>query len=380
MSRCWSDLPAAWAPLAPLSGDGGPQARVDQELDGRSRERFGGNEGRLAAPLARRSLGEAMLVAHRLVLPHDGEPRVDGRDHVRDIAHVGAPRPDPVIALARCAAERLEVRPEAPCQVQVVDHVAVALPRAQRHLYVACHRRGARAPFHDGAHPPELDAVSGADVELAGRTLGDDVDGLATVGDVSVHAHAVAKVHPLPVHEAKRVQARGERTAADMGGEGGMGGLSVKCEPEPCGGQCVVREEVPVERVEHHCDVDALERPGLDHLDLAAPPFLGGSAQEHDLTPRGLGHGGSGDEGADSPGRDEVVPTGVTDPRKRVVFGENRDARPTSEASACAESRGHTGDAELHAVPAGRQELAQPPARLVLLEAQLGVRMDAPRE
>ena len=62
--------------------------------------------------LAAGTLGEPVLVAEALALVADREPRMDRGHGVRHVAHVGAPRADPPVDLARGTAQRREVAAE----------------------------------------------------------------------------------------------------------------------------------------------------------------------------------------------------------------------------------------------------------------------------
>src|SRR6185436_3808681 len=92
------------------------------------------------------------------------------------------------------AAQRLEGGAEAARDREVVLHFAITLTDGQIHLYASRQGGSARATFDDGGDAFELGLERRAHGEFAGGVFGDDVDGLAAVGDVAVHAHAVAEV------------------------------------------------------------------------------------------------------------------------------------------------------------------------------------------
>ena len=96
-------------------------------------------------------------------------------------------------------------------------------------------------------------------------------------------------------------------------------------------------EEIAVEGMEHHGGVDAGEGPGLEELDLAPAALLGGRADELDRPDDGVALPRQGEEGAERPRRDEVVPAGVADLGQRVVLGEDGDPRPRAAADAGAD-------------------------------------------
>ncbi len=138
--------------------------------------------------------------------------------------------------------------------------------------------------------------------------------------------------------------------------------------------------EIAIEGMKHHGGIDAVEDARLNHLDFAASPLLRGSAQENDLAAGRLGHGRRRDEGPDGAGRDQVVAARVTDPGQRVVLRQDGGARTSPLSSAGSQRGGHSANAVLDPVAPGGHELAEPRARFVLLEAELGVSVDAPRK
>ena len=77
--------------------------------------------------------------------------------------------------------------------------------------------------------------------------------------------------------------------------------------------------------VHHHGGVDAAEGAALEHEDLTAAAFLGGSAEHADGEPEFVRHRGQGQSGPHRRGRDDVVPAGVADGGQRVVLGAHGD-------------------------------------------------------
>ncbi len=274
--------------------------------------------------------GEAVLVAQGDPLADDAKPGVDGRDDVRDVAHVGASGADCTVSLSRVAAQGSKVRSEAARQGHVVDHVAIALSRGDLDVHVARHGGCPRASFDDAPNAIELGPIGRANAELACGALRDDVDSLSAVADVAVDTYSVAEVDALPIDETERIEASRESAAAGVRGNGGVRRSAAKIELEPQRGECRVREEVTIERVEHHGRVDTVEDAGLDHGDLASSALLGGRPQEHDLAAGfvGMGQGGScSHERSGRSCRDEVVSTSMPHARQGIVLGEDGDPR-----------------------------------------------------
>ena len=143
---------------------------------------------------------------------------------------------------------------------------------------------------------------------------------------IAVHAHAVAEVHALPVDEAERLHARGERARPVPRRERRVRRLALEGEVEAGARQRDVRQEIAIERVEHHRRVDAAEDARLEQRDLAAAAFLGGRADELDraLEPRGV-EACSARKAPSAPRGDQVVAARVPDLGKRVVLGEDGD-------------------------------------------------------
>ena len=76
-------------------------------------------------------------------------------------------------------------------------------------------------------------------------------------------------------------------------------------------------------RMDHHCQVDAVEGAPADHELLAATPLFGGCAEDCDTTAERLGDLGDGQPGTKTGGADDVVPAGVADTGKRVVLAQH---------------------------------------------------------
>ena len=244
----------------------------------------------------------------------------------------------------------------------------------------------ASAALDDAAHAFELLAVGGPDAEFACRPFGDDVDGLAAVRDVAMHADAVAEVNPLPVDEPEGVEACRESAGPGVRCRGGMGGRPAELEHQPERGQGRVHEQIAIEGVKHHGGVDAVEDARLDHLDLATPALLGWGPEENDVSTDRIGHRGRSDERAGRRSRDEVVPARVPDAGKGVVLGEDRGARSPrtlrvrTSRVAGAKSGRHSCHPALDRVPSFGEEVREPSAGLVLLESELWVCVDAARQ
>ncbi len=277
------------------------------------------------------------------------------------------------------------MRPEASREGRVGHHVPVTLPHAKGELHVARHRRGSGAALDDRADAFELLAVGRADAEFACGPFGDDVDGLASVRDIPVDADAIVEMNALPVDQTERIEARGESAGSGVWGHRSVRRGPAKLEHEPYRRERRMHQQIAIERVKHHRDVHPLEDARPDHLDLAAATLLGRRSEEDDVPADGIGDAGCGDERADRPGRDQVVPARVTHAGQRVVLGENGRARTPARSTgsgvrARTNGRRHPGDATLDPVPSFRQEVRDPSAGFVLLEAELRVCMDPPGE
>ncbi len=348
---------------------------IGDEVGGREGHRLRGGEHAFLASLAAGAGGEGALVTGGLVPVADRDPRVNRGHHVRDVAHVGGAGADLGVVLGGGAARGAEVVAEAAGDGHVVDEVLVAGARLDIDRDAARQRRAARAALHDRADPGQLREVEGAHGELTRGALGDDVHGLAAVLDVAVHAHAVAEVDPLGVDQVECLHTGSERTRAVPGGDRRVGRLAVKDHVDPHRRERVVRDEIPIERVEHHGRVHPLEDAGVDELDLAAAPLLGRGADELDRAGEGAALLGEREERAERAARDEVVTTRVADLGERVVLREDRDARATL-ADAGAERGRHAAGAALDLDAAALDGLGEPGGGAVLLEAQLGVGVD----
>ena len=125
--------------------------------------------------------------------------------------------------------------------------------------------------------------------------------------------------------------------------------------------------------------VDPLEEAVLDHDGLAAPPFLGRRAEEHDLSGQLIGDRGERDRRPD-PGRGHrVVAAAMAEAGQGVVLGEDPDPRPGPTASATEDAahRGRQPAGRMRdRVPVAGDRLGHPCRRLLFLERHLRVRVD----
>lgn len=145
--------------------------------------------------------------------------------------------------------------------------------------------------------------------------------------------------------------------------------------------------------VRHEDHVQAVERPGVDQVDLASSLLLGGRPQHRDLHGDGRGlrqalQGGlEGQRGGRPYLGDEVVAARVADAGQRVVLAQEGDAeragalRRGGRAPLGAECRvqlvaGPHGPGGARQLPAG-EEAGHGVVRVVLLVGQLGPPPDA---
>ena len=148
------------------------------------------------------------------------------------------------------------------------------------------------------------------------------------------------------------------------------------------GRERVALDVVPVARVVQEGGIDAGEQAVVDHDLLAAPPFLGRRAEEHDLAREVLGDRGQGDRRTDTRRRHRVVAAAVAETRQGVVLGEDPDARAVAATTGerRPDRRRQAARRVLDLEPVFPQDLGDPGGRLVLLECRLRVGVDAVRE
>jgi FAD:protein FMN transferase len=352
-----------------------------EKIQGGSSERLGSVEHGSKPAVALRVVGEPALVAEGFALAANGEPRVDGGDRETHVAHVGRGGTDSRVGLARAASERFEGRPESPRERQVVLHFAVADLVFDFDLDLGGEGRRAGAALDGRDDRRHFGHGDRADREFALSALDDDVRCLTAVGHDAVHAHAVAKAEALGVDQSKHVEASRERAPTVPRCEGRVRGSTAERRDDTLRGERRVREHVAVERMEHHRGVDAFERARLEQADLAASVFLGRCPEELDraLDVRGVPR--EREERTDRRPGDEVVPAGMTDLGQRVVLGKQGDPGSPSRAHAGAEGRLHSAERAFdrdfcHVF----DELRDPAARLLFLEAELRMLVDATRK
>ena len=133
--------------------------------------------------------------------------------------------------------------------------------------------------------------------------------------------------------------------------------------------------------MDHHGGVDVVEHPRFEHDDLAAAALLRRRAHDHQRACDLVHQRRQREARARTHGGDDVVTARVPEARERVVLaqdGHRRPARPA--ASDGPEGRGQVGDPALHLEATGCEFVGQPTAGLDLLEADLGVGVDAVAE
>ena len=136
--------------------------------------------------------------------------------------------------------------------------------------------------------------------------------------------------------------------------------------------------DVPRRGVRHHRGVSALEGAAFQqaYLPAGAQHLLGGRAHHRDGQTCVVSHRSCADARAGGARRDDVVPAGVADAGKRVVFRADDDVQRAG-ALRRAERRRQAADAGFDGEASGVQRLLQPAGRLLLLVAQFRVRVDA---
>ena len=339
------------SPPREFGADALAQVGVREDLRRRARHRLGRDDRRVDAAIARRRRREVVLVKRRR--PSSTIASIGWIDGTTCETSPMSVLPAPAVGSVSFTAARPSASRCAPKTRAVVllRHVAIALRARRSTLDVARHRRRARAALDDRADARELLVVARAHAELARRVSGMMLTRLTAVRDVAVHAHAVAEVDRCPSIEPERVHARGERALAVVRRGRGVRGLPAVRNVYVHNASERVREDVAIERVEHHRRGDALEDAGLDQLDLAAAALFRRRAEEHDLAASRSATGAAPRNAPTRARRDEVVPARVTDLGERVVLGEDRDARAARLSRLRAERRRHAGDAVLDREP-----------------------------
>ena len=151
-------------------------------------------------------------------------------------------------------------------------------------------------------------------------------------------------------------------------------------ERQPLAGQRRVGKQVAIEGMEHHRRVDAFERARLEQPDLAPATLLGGRAEQKHFAAQIIRNRREPEERADGAARDQVVPARVPDFRQRIVLGEDGDARPAGAPYPRAERSRQAAHAAFHRHARLFDGVREPCGRLLLLEPQLGVGVDLPRQ
>ena len=359
-----------------------PHARgIGEEVEGGERHGLGGGEeARLRQRLHRGRLELSRVDggAER----RDADHGLDGGDDLAHVPHVGGAE---AVADGRPLAEphRRHVGGEEvqqgliPLQ-RLVDIVGLlgGGERAPGGL-----RRALRAGGHALVEVPhDVDAGS-ADVEDGGGILRDDVRGGPAVGDDPVDPAVRPYLLAQHGHCVEHCDTRIQRVDPFPRVRGSMRGLAVELEGAAYDPEEVLVEDRPVEAVDHHGAVHALEHAPRDEPVLPAAALLGGRADHLDSTLRqhGLGQREPGAR-ARAGGRDHVVAAGMADAGQGVVLAHDGDGGSLAGVDGRAEGGLHTGHALLDLEALVAEELGEPAHRLFLLIAQLGMVMDAAGE
>ena len=89
-----------------------------------------------------------------------------------------------------------------------------------------------------------------------------------------------------------------------------------------------VRQQIAIERMEHHRRVDSRNTLGLEHARSCRRLLLRRGRREFDRAGDSLAHRREGEERSEGAARDEVVPASVADVGQRVVLGQDGDPGP----------------------------------------------------
>ena len=235
------------------------------------------------------------------------------------------------------------------------------------------------APLHPGAQARQ--GVEGArpDHEAAHALGGDDVGGVASLGDDAVHL--VAGLQLLAQQADRHLGHDHGIGGVDplMRGRRGVRGAPDEAHLHVVDGEALGRQPVLRPRVHHHRRVGAVEGPPLEQHELAAPAFLGRRAEHGDAEPEIIGDTGEAGTRPDGGGRDQVVPAGVAHRRQGVVLGADDDrhrARPGPGAHCGGKPVGAALDVEAARIEGGGHVLSGS----LLLEAELRLVVDGPAE
>ena len=162
----------------------------------------------------------------------------------------------------------------------------------------------------------------------------------------------------------------------------GMGLLAEVFDDECAPGQGLADDRVQSVRVDLEDDVGILEHAVLDHLDLAAAPFLGRRADDLDRALDFRTDDGLEDDGGVRPGGgDDVVAAGVAEAGEGVHFGRERHPGPVGGQPGNGPERGREGARRLgYGEALGREDGLEQARRPDFLESELGVGMDPPAQ
>ncbi len=272
--------------------------------------------------------------------------------------------------------EELEVAAGDLAERRAAARVVVGRPAGHVDLG-AGHQRGAVRDVEDALDERfHVLAAIGADHELDLGAVGDDVRLRPGLGDDPVQADVRTDVLAQRVDPREEQHRRVGGVDAQVRADRAVRGPARPGDPQRSGGEARVVDLVEVARVEHRHRVHPLEGAAVEHDDLAAAALLGRGAQDCDSAGRVGPLLGDGDRGGAGGGADQVVAAAVAEPGERVVLGEQRDRRPVAAAVLPAERGRQRRDAALDREPVTGEEAAEPAARLLLLEADLRVRVD----
>jgi hypothetical protein len=173
-----------------------------------------------------------------------------------------------------------------------------------------------------------------------------------------VHAHRRFQLLPQQADGYLRDREGVSRVAAEMGvgarvrGDAPVGDVEVRHGARPgvygVGGA----------GMNHHRERQAVEAARLQHRDLPAPAFFGGSAEDADADPQVAGDSGEGLGGSHGGRRDDVVTAGMAEAGEGVVLRDEADGdRPFAVFGD--ERGGQARGPALYGETAGRQLIGE---------------------
>ena len=232
--------------------------------------------------------------------------------------------------------DRVRVGPKHLGQVVIVLHVGVRRTHvAQGEGRARCERPGLEAVLHPRAQLFELADAARPRHPRSFGVRGNDVRRVAAVRDDAVNL-------------VERAQMLAQQTDRDLGDRERVGRVHaqlrsdrrVRLPARVLHADVRDRADARVEvfhrrRMHHQRRVHSVEGAAVEHQDLAAATFLGRRADHRQRDAELVGERREREPGSYRGGGDDVVSARVTDHRKRVVLGADRDVqRPVAHLAA----------------------------------------------